>query len=123
MRPLQDVLDLRIGFGHREHLLLAWKYLRLGDLETAQHWMCQAIRHISTSHGTPDKYHETLTVAWTRIVAAHTQASGRSTFDEFLIDYPDLLDRHLPERHYSKELLWSEHARRCWAEPDTQPIP
>jgi hypothetical protein len=122
-QPLQEVLDLRMGFGHREHLLLAWTYLQLGDLDTAQQWMCQAVRHTASSHGTPEKYHETLTIAWTRIVAAHTRAGDRPTFDEFLIENPHLLDRHLPELHFSKELLWSEHARRSWAEPDIQAIP
>jgi hypothetical protein len=123
MRLVEEVLTLGNGFGHREHLFLAWKYLRLGDTETAEHRMCEAIRHVTALHGEPDKYHETLTLAWTRMVAAHTRIIGRSSFEELLDDFPDLMNRRLPERHWTGDLLWSDEARRAWREPDLQPLP
>jgi hypothetical protein len=96
---------------------------QLADLATAQEWMSEAVRYVATAHGTPGKYHETLTLAWTRIVAAHADLTGRSSFEDLLVDFPSLLDRDLPERHWSRDLLWSEDARSGWREPDLQPLP
>jgi hypothetical protein len=122
-RPLLEVLGFGSGFGHREHLLLAWRYLRLADQQTAECWMRQAIRHVATGHGTPDKYHETLTMAWIRIVAAHGHAQANETFEHFIARCPGLLDQRVPERHFSPGVLWSDEARAGWVAPDLVALP
>jgi hypothetical protein len=56
-------------FHHRDHIRLAWIYLqRYPELE-ARHHMAQAIRRFAAHHGKSDKYHETITVAWLRLVS------------------------------------------------------
>jgi hypothetical protein len=85
--------------------------------------MRSAIRHLAAVHGTPDKYHETLTLAWTRLVAAHLDSCDRPTFAEFMNENPALLDAGLPERHFSPTTLWGARARREWVEPDLSPLP
>ncbi len=121
--PLRNVMDQRNGFGHRQHVMLAWRYLVTTDQQTAQHWMRLAIRHVASAHGTPDRYHETLTTAWTQIVAAHNPGRVRETYDEFVSRCPDLLDKHLPERHFSPGVLYSPAARDHWVDPDLVPLP
>jgi hypothetical protein len=123
LEPLRDVLSSADRFGHREHVSLAWRYTALADRQTAERWMCQAIHHLASAHGMPEKYHETLTIAWTRIVGAHLRPEGRASFDEFITCHPALLNKGLPERHFSRELLWSDGARARWVEPDLQPLP
>jgi hypothetical protein len=120
---LGEVLAGSGRFGHREHLMLAWSYLRSTDPETSELWMRSAIRHLAAVHGTPDKYHETLTLAWTRLVAAHLDSCDRPTFAEFMSENPALLDAGLPERHFSPTTLWGARARREWVEPDLSPLP
>jgi hypothetical protein len=58
---LDQIIRNRGGFGHREHLELAWAYLRLWPIEEAEGAMVGAIRHIARRHGAEDKYHETIT--------------------------------------------------------------
>lgn len=120
---LEEVLERNGGFGHRQHLELAWRYLSRTDPGSAEHLMSEAIRHVATSHGTPEKYHETLTITWVRLVAAHMSSSDPGSFDEFIAANSDLLDRRLPDRHFSTEAFWADGARRGWVEPDLLPLP
>ncbi len=123
LEPLREALSTPGRFGHREHLSLAWQFLRATDARTAELWMGASIRCVAAAHGTPEKYHETLTVAWTRLVAAHLGSDDSSDFDEFISRNPGLLDRHLPERHFSPEALFGDRARHEWVEPDLAPLP
>jgi len=120
---LRTILATRGGFTHRQHLELAWSYLRIHEPEEAQRAMGAAIRHVARLHGAPDRYHETITRSWVRLVALHLAGSEAESFDEFIADNPALLDRHLLGRHYSPGRLSSPHARRQWTEPDLRDFP
>ncbi len=123
LEPLREALSTTGHFGHREHLRLAWRFLRATDARTAEFWMGASIRCVAAAHGTPEKYHETLTVAWTRLVAAHMSSGDSSDFEEFVSENPGLLDRHLPQRHFSPGALFGDRARHEWVEPDLAPLP
>lgn len=126
-RPDIEVLDTIIrsrgGFGHREHLELAWTYLRLHPIEEAQTAMIAAIRHVARRHGAEKKYHETITRAWLRFVAVHMQRWGAESFEHFIARNPDLLDGKLLEHFYSRELIFGDSARAEWVDPDLRPLP
>jgi hypothetical protein len=109
-------------FGHAQHVELAWRFLRTAQAQEAEEMMCAALLDVAGLHGTPDKYNETLTRAWVRIVHLHGTGGGEE-FEEFAARCPGLFDRQLAERHYSPEVLWSEEVRRHWHEPDRQPFP
>jgi hypothetical protein len=66
---------------------------------------------------------ETLTLAWVRLVAAHMVSCDAGSFEEFIAANPGLLDRQLPDRHFSTEVLWGDRARHEWVEPDLLPLP
>ncbi len=110
-------------FGHREHLELAWRYLRAGDLPTARRQMSAAIRHLSQAHAQPDRYHHTITLAWLHLVAVHVRRSHAPTFDEFIADNPGLLTRDLLSRHFSPATLGATTARQTWVDPDLLALP
>lgn len=120
---LQAILDARGGFTHREHLELVWAYLDRYEPEQAQRVVADAIRHVAHSHGTPDKYHETITRCWVHLVAVHRAHSDAAGFDQFIAGNAGLLDRGLLARHYSPELIGSAGARARWTEPDLRPLP
>jgi hypothetical protein len=120
---LDGIIRTRGGFGHREHLELAWTYLRLHPFEHAQLAMIDAIRHVARRHGAEDKYHETITRAWLHFVAVHVQRWGAGSFEAFIERNPDLLDRKLLDHFYSRELIFDESARGAWVEPDLRPMP
>jgi hypothetical protein len=120
---LRSILDTRGGFGHREHLELTWRYLQIYEVEEAQRAIASAIRQVAGAHGASHKYHETITRCWVRLVALHLAESDAETFDQFIAENHDLLDRHLLDAHYSPELIGSPGARTRWTEPDLRALP
>ncbi len=112
------------AFRHRDHLRLAWIYLRESDLDGATRSLSESINRYARHHGAGQKYHETLTRVWARIVAlAIAETPHADAFGDLLAAQPHLLDKDLPLKHFSPGLLWSDSARERWREPDLQPFP
>ncbi len=109
-------------FGHRQHINLAFIAARRDGDPAVR--LCDWIRQIAASHGAPEKYHETITIAWAKLVAHHVTADpGVSDFDAFIGRYPALLDKTLLARHYSQAVLGSASARAHWVSPDLRALP
>lgn len=123
LRPLEDLLRRDKAFGHRQHVELAWRYLNLTNQMTAETWMREAIKHVAIKHGAPDKYHETRTIAWIRLIGVHTRKSNASNFDDFVAENPDLLNVQLLDHFYTTGVLQDASARMQWVEPDLSPLP
>jgi hypothetical protein len=121
--PLEDLLEKEGTFGHRQHVDLAWRYLHLTDQLKAEAWMREAIRHVAFRHGAADKYHETRTIAWIKLVAIHVHRSDAASFDEFIANNSDLLNTQLLDHFYSDEVIQGAIARQNWVEPDVAPLP
>lgn len=111
-------------FHHRDHLRLAWTLVRLTGMDEATRRITGGIRYFVTVHGHAEKYHETMTRFWVRIVAHAVAARPDiTTFDEFLAAFPLLLEKDLPYRHWRRETMASPAARAQWVEPDIQALP
>jgi hypothetical protein len=117
------------GFGHRQHVHLAFLTVRAHGATAAVTKIGSWLRHITAYERVPQKYNATMTRAWTEIVGQHVRADAAATgaaatdFDEFARRYPALLDKRLLSRHYSSALLASAAARSRWVEPDLAPFP
>jgi hypothetical protein len=111
------------AFRHREHLRLAWVYLRRMSPELAAEAMERGVRRFATHHGAAQKYHHTITLVWMKLVAAAMAAHPSEDFDGLLRVHPALLDKLTPGRYYSSERLQSAAARANWLEPDLRPLP
>ncbi len=120
---LQEILGRGEGFGHRQHVELTWRCLEHNDPDTAAVLVADAIRSVATAHGTPGKFHATITGAWVRCVAVHRQRWPAETFGEFIELNAELLDTGLLERHFSRGALLSDAARAGVVEPDIRPLP
>ncbi len=111
-------------FHHREHIRVAWLYLKSTDASRAAELMSEGIRRFANHHGATQKYHHTVTLAWMRLVAAALVVTPEEhAFERFLSAHPELTDTSLLAKYYSKELLQSAGAREGWVEPDLQPLP
>ena len=111
-------------FHHRDHLRLAWVLVRLSGEDEATRRITSGIHYFATMHGQAEKYHETMTRFWVRIVAHAVAARPEiSTFDAFLAAFPLLLEKDLPYRHWQRETMASPAARAQWVEPDIQALP
>lgn len=97
-------------FPHELHLRVAWGLSRRYPHEDAYARLAAGIREIAARAGVPGRFHETMTRAWFELAA---QA-------ESLDAHPDLLDRSLLGRYYSRERL--EAGRDEWLEPDLAPL-
>ena len=110
------------GFSHRDHIRLAFAYARRGGVAAAVDG-ARGIRAFAEAHGLPRKYHETMTVAWARVVGRLAVDSAPLPFGEFLRANPQLLRPGVLSPHYSDALLHSERARASFVEPDLAPLP
>jgi hypothetical protein len=111
-------------FHHRDHLRLAWCLTRHLGPVAATRTITAGIREFATQHGQADKYHETLTRFWIRIVGHLMEARPDITeFAGFLATFPQLLDKDLPYRHWRRETMGSTIARAHWVEPDLLALP
>ena len=69
-------------------------------------------------------YHETLTLAWARLIAARMGSCGEGEdFAAFIRRHPDLLTSAAILRYYSRERIFSLRARREFVLPDLEPLP
>jgi N-formylglutamate deformylase len=82
------------GFGHREHLRVAWLYLqRHGRLEADRRLRC-GLRALAVRAGRPAKFSEALTSAWVeRLDRAAAALGSNHSFDDLLLQSPELLER------------------------------
>jgi hypothetical protein len=111
------------SFGHRDHLRLAWALTKPHGLDIAERLIKKGIKEFAEYQGAGNRYHETLTMFWVRIVNHAIQARPDiGNFDVFIESFPFLLDKNLPNRHWTSERLWNDSARASWIEPDLRPI-
>jgi phosphinothricin acetyltransferase len=113
---------------HPAHLsVAAWYTLRFGDQAIKR--IRDGIQRLNRSHGvetTPTRgYHETITVAWARLIAAHLRALDPSATDFEKVNsvVSAFGDKMLLLRHYTRDRLMSADARYGWLEPDLEPLP
>ncbi len=110
-------------FSHREHVRLAWEAMSGRGLVEGLEMITRLISGIAQAQGDPLRYHETLTLFWGRIVHHAIQTRPElGSFDDFLAQFPLLLEKGLPLRHWSAGTLWANSARSDWAEPDLRPL-
>ncbi|MEX2251928.1 MAG: hypothetical protein WD895_07625 [Acidimicrobiia bacterium] len=108
---------------HKAHLRFAWAVLdEAEDVDDAAGVVSLTIRHVAELGGNPNKYHETVTVFWIRLIA-HLRETypDLENVEQMVERYPAALDPGLPGRHWSD--LDSPEARATWIEPDLIPLP
>ena len=111
-------------FRHRQHLEVAFWYLHSQGYEHGSEAIIRAIAVFTQHLGQTEKFHQTITLCWIRLVAAGmAEVGGCDTAEALIEHHPSLLDKELPLRFYSRARLFSDEARKQWIEPDLQPLP
>jgi hypothetical protein len=107
------------AFRHREHLHVAWCYLRALPLEDALARYVHHLRRLVAVLGVPGKYHATMT--WAYVVLLHDAMvrSPEADLDVLLAANPGLLDhrRGALYDHYDRAQLESDEARHRFVLP------
>jgi len=110
-------------FHHEDHVRATWLCIEKYGEERAGAKVAAGIRAIAAAHGIAERYHETITTVWVRLIAHHRALDPTSDFDVFYAHARGLSDQKLPERHYSRDVLFSSAARAAFVEPDLRPLP
>jgi hypothetical protein len=113
---------------HRDHIRLAYLYLRAFPFDEAANRLRQGIRAHNAAHSIPDTptsgYHETMTIAWLRIVQTVLDEYGpEETGDAFCEAHPELSQKKTLRLFYSRERFMSPEAKVTFIEPDLAPLP
>jgi hypothetical protein len=108
---------------HEGHLKAVYLQTRRSGAESAVDFARAGLRQATRRAGVPEKYHDTITVAWARIVADHARRDPRDGFESFLEAHPQLRRRDLLDAHYTRERLSSDEGRVRFIEPDLLPLP
>ena len=105
---------------HRAHVRVAWVYLREGpSVEAATSRMREGITRVAAAANASQKYHETITVLWMQLLAdAAARVPQPCELTELFERCPELADKDLPLKYYSRERLFSEEARASWVPPE-----
>src|SRR6266568_6788359 len=112
------------AFRCRGHLRLAWLVLSKHSRIEAESIFAREIRRFAIVKGASNRYHDTLTRFWGRLVGHSIEnAPEAGSIDELLARFPFLLEKSLPFKHWRGETLNSDQARARWVEPDLVPLP
>ncbi len=107
------------AFGHREHLYVAWCYLRALPLEEALARYVHHLRNLVAALGVPHKFHATMTWGYVVLLHAAMDRSPGASFEQLIADNPALANHKSGalDAYYDRAQLDSEEARRCFVLP------
>jgi hypothetical protein len=113
------------AFPHREHVRLAWAYLRRETLAEAIVKFCGGLKAFAASIGKAGLYHETVSWAFMLIIQDRIARGQETTWEAFAASNDDLLrnGRQLLERYYLPVTLDSPLARASFIWPDRADSP
>ena len=115
-------------FHHREHVKLAYLYLRQHPFKDALKRIRETIVRYNGAHDLQDSpttgYHETITYAWLRLIEFVIDEYGPSeSADEFYESHPELSQTKTLRLFYSRQRMMSPDAKATAFEPDLAAFP
>jgi hypothetical protein len=107
-------------FHHRQHVEVAWLFVRRYGMPGAIAEFSTAIKRFAHAKGATGLYHETITWAFLLIISERQARQPADLFTDFAEANPDLLSwkPSVLDRYYSNELLASDLARQTFLMPD-----
>jgi hypothetical protein len=110
-------------FHHRQHVQVAWLFVRNYGMPDALREFTTAIKRFADAKGATGLYHETITWAFLLLIAERQERCGAASWEAFATANPDLLvwKPSILERYYSSERLKSDLARKVFVFPDRAP--
>jgi hypothetical protein len=106
------------AFGHAAHVRAAYLYLRAEEFSGALERTRRAIRNFARHLGQPERYHETITVAYLALIQQHMcQRGDGGSWVTFERENPELLRPDLLLEFYPQAQLESDLARKVFLLP------
>jgi hypothetical protein len=110
---------------HQAHITVALWYLTHFPIAEATDRMRMGLHQFLAHHGHGlSKYNETITLFWMKLLRHFLDVKGaeRPLLDVTNEAIVSLGSMRYVFSHYSKQLVFSEMARRAWVEPDLLPL-
>jgi hypothetical protein len=106
-------------FPHAAHVRVAWYYATRAPLLVAVARFRSALKRFAAAHGKPERYHETITIAYMMLVADRIDRTREESWEEFAARNDDLLrwNPSVLARFYSDDVLQSDAARQAFVLP------
>jgi hypothetical protein len=118
LRALESCRLPESEFGHAAHVRAAYLYLQQADFGGALQRIRRAISNYASHCGKPERYHETITVAYLALVQQHICERGNGGgWAAFARDNSELFQPGLLGQFYPQEQLESDMARRVFLLP------
>jgi hypothetical protein len=118
LRALESCTLPESEFGHHAHVRAGYLYLKKSDFAEALDRIRRSIRAYATHHGKPDRYHETITVAYLALIQQCIFERGDGGgWVIFAQSSPELFNPELLARFYERDVLESKMARRVFLLP------
>ena len=110
------------AFPHTAHVRVAWWYLQHEPILIALARFRASLQRFAAAKGKPDRYHETITIAFMLLIAERLGRSRDLSWDEFAARHPDLLQWQpsVLAEFYSTDLLASPRAKEMFVLPDLE---
>jgi len=110
------------AFHHRDHVRLAWTYLRQMSLIDALVRFTESLKRFANHNGHPELYHETITWAYLLLIHERMERNPVDHFAKFESANADLFTwkPSILNRYYDQETLDSPLAKRTFLMP---PLP
>ncbi|MCY1041931.1 hypothetical protein OV208_11455 [Corallococcus sp. bb12-1] len=109
-------------FAHLDHVRVVYLYTRREGPDAAIELTRAGLRALTRQLGVPEKYHETVTVAWARLVGQQAATGPGRDFNAFINDNPRFRRKDLLDDYYSREVLFGTESRTRFSEPDLRPL-
>lgn len=107
-------------FHHRQHVRVAWLFVRRHGMPDALREFPAALRRFANAKGATTLFHTTITWAYLLLIHERQQRSPAADWETFAAANADLLGwkPSILDELYRPETLWSEHAKQTFVMPD-----
>ena len=124
LRAFEDLSLPAELFHHREHVRVAWLYLKSSDATRAAERMAAGILRFANHHGATQKYRHTVTLAWVRLVAAAlVETPDGYNFEQFLGAHRNSATKIFWGNTIPSDCCKVQQHAKAGSRPDLQPLP
>ena len=114
-------------WNHRAHVRIGYLHICRHPFSRALELVRSRIQRLNAIHGTPEAidrgYHETMTRAFMQLIAASAVEMRDADSQAFCDAHPELLDRRVLRKYYTRERILTLKAKAEFVTPDLQPLP
>ncbi len=108
-------------FDHAAHVRAAFLLIQRHGFAHAVPLYCRALQALTRHYGVPEKYHETITIAFLALINQRLSEMPDANWDDFCTQNADLFSGNALLTYYTPAQLAQPAARKTFQLPHRQP--